>query len=185
MLPRNIKIQGRKTNVSQFMTKAKTELDVERAFRAALSQMGSHVACAKGPVSGANTKAWVVENTISLSWRIGRAVSLCRCLNSIDTVAESIIEEVGGSASAKVLFKGKIVGVERVTRMGHAYGEVIIEATTPDDGSPQSMQRKGPTEKLKIPFKNENILAKKIDSNGEEEVRYTSRCFYSFRWSVY
>ena len=91
------------------MTKAKTELDVERAFRAALSQMGSHVACAKGPVSGANTKAWVVENTISLSWRIGRAVALSRCLNKIDTVAESIIDEVGGPTSAKVLFKGKVV----------------------------------------------------------------------------
>lgn len=162
------------------MMKAKTELDVERAFRAALSQMGSHVGCAKGPVSGANTKSWVVENTISLSWRIGRAVSLCRCRNSIDTVAESIIEEVGGSASAKVLFKGKIVGVERVTRMGHAYGEVIIEATTPEDGSPESTQpkSKGPTEKLKIPFKNENILATKIDSAGEEKVRRTSRCIH-------
>lgn len=48
------------------MTKAKSELMVERAFRAALSQMGSHVACAKGPVTGANTKKWVVEHTISV-----------------------------------------------------------------------------------------------------------------------
>jgi DUF917 family protein len=49
------------------MTKAKSELMVERAFRASLSQMGSHVACAKGPVTGANTKKWVVEHTISVS----------------------------------------------------------------------------------------------------------------------
>lgn len=153
------------------MTKAKTELDVERAFRAALSQMGSHVACAKGPVSGANTKAWVVENTISLSWRIGRAVALSRCLNKIDTVAESIIDEVGGPTSAKVLFKGKVVGVERITRMGHAYGEVIIEAAATDEDSLQTARTGGPgTEKLKIPFKNENILAKRIDSSGEETV---------------
>ena len=152
------------------MTKAKSELDVERAFRAALSQMGSHVACAKGPVSGANTKTWVVENTISLSWKIGRAVALSRCLNKIDTVAESIIDEVGGPSSAKVLFKGKIVGVERITRMGHAYGEVIIEAAATDEESPQLVRAGGPTEKLKIPFKNENILAKKVDSNGKETV---------------
>ena len=156
------------------MTKAKTELDVERAFRAALSQMGSHVACAKGPVSGANTKAWVVENTISLSWRIGRAVALSRCLNKIDTVAESIIDEVGGPTSAKVLFKGKIVGVERVTRMGHAYGEVIIEAAATDEDSLQTVRTGGPTEKLKIPFKNENILAKRTSSNGEETVLCTA-----------
>lgn len=155
------------------MTKAKTELDVERAFRAALSQMGSHVACAKGPVSGANTKTWVVENTISLSWRIGRAVALSRCLNKIDTVAESIIEEVGGPSSAKVLFKGKVVGVERITRMGHAYGEVIIEAAATDGGSPQTVRTEGPAERLKIPFKNENILAKRIDGSGNETVIYT------------
>ncbi|PVH89939.1 DUF917-domain-containing protein [Cadophora sp. DSE1049] len=123
------------------MKEAKSELMVERAFRAALSQMGSHVACAKGPVTGANTKKWVVEHTISLSWRIGRAVALSRKSSRIDTVAESIIEEAG---SGEVLFKGKIVGVERSLRMGHVYGEVIIE---------------GEEGKMKIPFKNENIVA--------------------------
>lgn len=144
-----------------FMTKAPTELDAERALRAALSQMGSHVGCAKGPVSGANTKRWVVENTMSLSWRIGRAVSLSRCTNTVDTVAESIIDEVGGAESAKVLFKGKVVGVERILKMGHAYGEVIIESTEEGEGR---------NEKLVIPFKNENIYAKKVDANGKEEV---------------
>ncbi|KAH6869763.1 hypothetical protein B0T10DRAFT_593248 [Thelonectria olida] len=137
-----------------FMTKAPTELDAERALRAALSQMGSHVGCAKGPVSGKNTKAWVVENTMSLSWRIGRAVALSRCTNTVDTVAESIIAEVGGRESARVLFKGKIVGVERITKMGHAYGEVVMESTVDNV----------------IPFKNENIYAKKIDTNGKEEI---------------
>jgi DUF917 family protein len=68
---------------------------IERAFRAAVSQMGSHVGCAKGPVSGNNTKSLVVEHTISLSWRIGRVVALSRSLNQIDTVAESVISEVG------------------------------------------------------------------------------------------
>ncbi|KAF4876812.1 putative D-/L-hydantoinase subunit A [Colletotrichum siamense] len=143
------------------MTKARTELDAERAFRAALSQMGSHVGCAKGPVSGRDTKSWVVENTVSLSWRIGRAVALSRCSNTIDRVAEAIVDEVGGEESARVLFRGKIVGVERVTRMGHAYGEVIIEGASADG--------KG-IEKLVIPFKNENILAKKVDAEGGEEI---------------
>ncbi|KAH9886838.1 hypothetical protein F4778DRAFT_440929 [Xylariomycetidae sp. FL2044] len=164
------------------MTKARTELDAERAFRAALSQMGSHVGCAKGPVSGANTKAWVVENTISLSWRIGRAVALSRCCNTIETVAESIVDEVGGSESARVLFKGKIVGVERVTRIGHAYGEVVIESTE-EKKTKEQKQADGEEEKanggavfrrrrdrLVIPFKNENILAKKVDGDGNEYI---------------
>jgi DUF917 family protein len=157
------------------MTKAPTELAAERALRAALSQMGSHVGCAKGPVSGKNTKAWVVENTMSLAWRIGRAVALSRCTQTVDTVAESIIAEVGGPESAKVLFKGKIVGVERVLRMGHAYGEVVIEATSTlgdaQDGMGVKMK-----ERLVIPFKNENIYAEKVDGEGKREVS----CLYPF-----
>lgn len=131
------------------MTKATSDLTVERVFRAALSQIGSHVGCAEAPVTGAETKRWVVENTISLSWRIGRAVTRARQTNRIDTVAESIISEVGGSESARVLFKGKIVGVERTLRMGHVYGEVVIEAAPSSSFSGN----------LKIPFKNENIAA--------------------------
>lgn len=141
------------------MTQATSELMVEQAFRAALSTMGSHVACAKGPVSGKNTKRWVVEHTISLSWRIGRAVALARQNNQIDSVAEAIIGEVGGTQSAKVLFKGKIVGVERTLKMGHVYGEVIIE----ENGM-------GKVGRMKIPFKNENILAIQEEADGTEKV---------------
>ncbi|KAE8450802.1 hypothetical protein EG329_005715 [Mollisiaceae sp. DMI_Dod_QoI] len=148
-----------------FMTQAKSELIVERAFRAALSQMGSHVACAKGPVNGKNTKSWVVEHTISLSWRIGRAVALARSRNQIDSVAESIIAEAGGDDSAKVLFKGKIVGVERTLRMGHVYGEVIVDAMDVNGGEKSEFSGK-----MKIPFKNENILAIKENEDGSETV---------------
>ncbi|KAK2041826.1 DUF917-domain-containing protein [Colletotrichum somersetense] len=154
------------------MTKARTELDAERAFRAALSQMGSHVGCAKGPVSGRDTKSWVVENTVSLSWRIGRAVALARCTNTVDAVAEAIVDQVGGGESARVLFRGKIVGVERVTRAGHAYGEVIIEGGASSYGGATNGGRRERTgvEILKIPFKNENILAKKVHGDGTEEI---------------
>lgn len=67
------------SDTSKFMTKAKSELMVERAFRAALSQMGSHVACAKGPVSGANTKKWVVEHTISVRYPFAPVTSIKTC----------------------------------------------------------------------------------------------------------
>ena len=157
------------------MTKAPTELAAERALRAALSQMGSHVGCAKGPVSGKNTKAWVVENTMSLAWRIGRAVALSRCTQTVDTVAESIIAEVGGPESAKVLFKGKIIGVERVLRMAHAYGEVVIEATSTLGDTQDGVKRK---ERLVIPFKNENIYAEKVHGEGKREVRLLYPFFF-------
>ncbi|KAJ7098707.1 hypothetical protein B0H15DRAFT_821919 [Mycena belliarum] len=136
---------------------------IERIFRAALSEMGSHVGCAKGPCTGRNTKAYIVEHTISLAWRIGRAVALCRSNSQIDLVAEAIIAEVGGEESAKVLFKGKIVSVERRTIRGHVYGEVMISAMNAEGAAQFSGL-------LKIPFKNENIMATAVGVDGKEEV---------------
>ncbi|KAL0577980.1 hypothetical protein V5O48_004018 [Marasmius crinis-equi] len=154
---------------NMLMLTGTTEQMVERAFRAALSEMGSHVACAKGPTTGARVKSWVVENTISLSWRIGRAVALCRARNDIDHVTEAIIDEVGGKAAAKVLFKGKIVGVERRTVKGHVYGEVIISAADVS-GSGTGVGTEFDSQTMKIPFKNENIVAVRVGKDGKEEV---------------
>ncbi|KAI4916416.1 hypothetical protein J4E85_010070 [Alternaria conjuncta] len=139
-----------------YMPTATSDLKVEQVIRAALSQMGSSVGTADAPVTGAETRRWAVEHTISLSWRIGREVARARKENRIDNVAQSIIDAVGGSETGRALFKGKIVGVERKLYMGHVYGEVIIEAT----GS----EYKG---KIKIPFKNENIAAIRIPESGE------------------
>ncbi|KAI4677758.1 uncharacterized protein J4E84_009078 [Alternaria hordeiaustralica] len=139
-----------------YMPTATSDLKVEQVIRAALSQMGSSVGTADAPVTGAETRRWAVEHTISLSWRIGREVARARKENRIDNVAQSIIDAVGGSETGRALFKGKIVGVERKLYMGHVYGEVIIEAT----GS----EYQG---KIKIPFKNENIAAIRIPESGE------------------
>lgn len=139
-----------------FMGNAKNDVKVEQVIRAALSQMGSAVGTADAPVTGAETRRWAVEHTVSLSWRIGREVMLARKGNRIDSVAESIIEAVGGPSTGRVLFKGKIVGVERKLHMGHVYGEVIIEGT--------GQEHPG---KIKIPFKNENIAAIRIHDGQE------------------
>ncbi|KAH6878995.1 hypothetical protein BKA58DRAFT_107961 [Alternaria rosae] len=138
-----------------YMPTATSDLKVEQVIRAALSQMGSSVGTADAPVTGAETRRWAVEHTISLSWRIGREVARARKENRIDNVAQLIIDAVGGAETGRALFKGKIVGVERKLYMGHVYGEVIIEAT----GS----EYQG---KIKIPFKNENIAAIRIPDSG-------------------
>jgi DUF917 family protein/N-methylhydantoinase A/oxoprolinase/acetone carboxylase beta subunit len=140
-----------------YMGSATSDLKVEQVVRAALSQMGSAVGTADAPVTGAETKRWAVEHTISLSWRIGRAVATARKENRIDSVAESIIDAVGGSKTGRVLFKGKIVGVERKLYMGHVYGEVIVEGADTFSG------------KIKIPFKNENIAAIRIPEGVESK----------------
>ncbi|KAI1874588.1 hypothetical protein JX265_004796 [Neoarthrinium moseri] len=148
------------------MPRARSDMHVERIMRAALSQMGSAVAVAEAPVSGAECKRWVVEHTISQSWRIGRAVAKARKFNRVDTVAETILDECGGPEAGKVLFKGKIIGVERTLRMGHVYGECIIEGADIVDDQNGSELRPSSGEQfeglIKIPFKNENIAAIKF-----------------------
>ncbi|UKZ78991.1 hypothetical protein TrVFT333_006742 [Trichoderma virens FT-333] len=148
--------------------KATSDLQVERVLRAGLSQMGSQTGCADSPVTGGEMKRWVVEHTISQAWRIGRAVGRARLTNRVDNVAEMIINECGGPKAAKVIWKGKIVGVERTLRMGHVYGECIIEGA-------DIVEREDPTHEsqaqfkgfIKIPFKNENIAAVRMASAGD------------------
>ena len=149
------------------MPKATSDLQVERILRAGLSQMGSHTGCAEAPVTGAEMKRWVVEHTISQAWRIGRAVDKARLFNRVDTLAETIIDECGGPEAAKVIWKGKIVAVERTLRMGHIYGECLIEGAEVIDregGSVGESQFQG---LIKIPFKNENIAAIRIPTSGD------------------
>jgi DUF917 family protein len=145
------------------MTSSKSEKVTEVTLRAALSTLGSQVGCAKGPYPGYKTKAYAVRNTISLAWRIGRAIAISRARNDLDRFADAIINEVGGKECAKVLFKGKIVGVERKTVGGHVYGEVFILSTDPSHKQePSSSQPK-----LKIPFKNENLMASILYKDGD------------------
>jgi DUF917 family protein len=155
------------------MPKSTSDTHADRILRAALSQMGSLVGCAESPVSGAEMKRWVVQNTISQAWRIGRGVARAREESRIADVAEVIIDECGGETAGRVIFKGKIVGVERVLRGGLEYGECLIQGAdvTGDDGS---IGNSGLTEPqfsglLKIPFKNENIAAIKVNKEGEQE----------------
>ncbi|KAF7555309.1 hypothetical protein G7046_g6590 [Stylonectria norvegica] len=156
------------------MPKASSDHQVERILRSALSQMGSQVGCADAPVTGAETKRWVVEHTLSQSWRIGRALAKARKENRVDNVAEIIIDECGGPGAGKVLWKGKIVGVERTLRNGHVYGECLIEGADVKDegdslaGDKSAAQFHGT---IKIPFKNENIAALKVHPGREEELQ--------------
>ncbi|KAK2035439.1 hydantoinase/oxoprolinase [Colletotrichum zoysiae] len=155
------------------MTRAPNDEIVDRALRASCSEMGSRVGMAAKPTTSDKVKRFGVLNTVSLAWRIGRCIAVCRATNTMSTVAESIIEEAGGAEAAKVLFRGKIVRVERRLFKGHSYGEVHIaafesgdedEAATAAGKSRAAAVAVGGT--LKIPFKNENILAEHADEEG-------------------
>lgn len=55
----------------------------------------------------------MIANTVSLSWRIGRAIALARKQSNIDQIGQVVVDAVGGPKTAKVLFSGKIVDLRR------------------------------------------------------------------------
>lgn len=156
---------------SIIMTKAPNDEIVDRALRASCSEMGSRVGMAARPTTTDRVIKYGILNTLSLAWRIGRCIARARTTNTLNTVVEQIVEEIGGSKTAKVLFRGKIVNVERRLYKGHSYGEITIRQTDESElESTTSIQEAVATGGvLKIPFKNENIYAKHIAEDGTEK----------------
>ncbi|OWB73413.1 hypothetical protein B5S31_g3155 [[Candida] boidinii] len=126
---------------------------VEKMLRASLAEIGCTVGVVNAPIKGKDMDKWSIHNSLSLAWRIGRAVNITRQNIEIDKLPENIIESFGGPECGKLIFEGKIIGVKRKLFKGHVYGEVIIE----------DLQDKSKI--MKIPFKNENILASVYDLN--------------------
>ncbi|KAG8162243.1 hypothetical protein KVR01_008008 [Diaporthe batatas] len=159
------------------MTRAPDDEIVDRALRASCSEMGSRVGMAAKPTTTELVRKYGVLNTCSLAWRIGRCIARCEASNTLSTVAESIINEAGGPGAAKVLFRGKIVAVERRLVKGHSYGTVHIAAfennDLDDEAGSSSMTRSAAVASggtLKIPFKNENIFAEHTAADGTQKV---------------
>ncbi|KAJ4417497.1 hypothetical protein N0V82_006161 [Gnomoniopsis sp. IMI 355080] len=130
---------------SIIMTRAPVDEIVDRALRASCSEMGSRVGMAARPTN-----------------------------TNLSTVAEAIIEEAGGPKAAKVLFRGKIVAVERRLFKGHSHGVVHIAGLddSDEDDSPSAIRMaplaSGGT--MKIPFKNENIYAEHTSEDGNSRI---------------
>lgn len=158
------------------MTKASNDEIVDRALRASCAEMGSRVGKAAKPTTTQRVRDFGVQNTVSLAWRIGRCIALAEATNTLSTVAESIVHEVGGEKSAKILFRGKIVGVERRLFKGHSYGSIIIAGLTTDeeDETASANVKRMPavvsTGTVTIPFKNENIYAEHTAEDGTKSI---------------
>jgi DUF917 family protein len=151
---------------SIIMTRASTDEIVDRALRGSCSEMGSRVGMCARPTTGARVKSYGVMNSCSLAWRIGRCIAIAQATNTVSTVAESLVSQVSGPESSKILFRGKIVSVERRLHKGHSYGEVLIGFTA-KEGTEMETVVEGGT--LRIPFKNENIMAE-YENDGEKRV---------------
>ncbi|KAH7913302.1 hydantoinase, partial [Hygrophoropsis aurantiaca] len=150
------------------MVKAKRDIDVDASLRAACVEMGTHVGQASRPLAASSLQASLIVNTVSLSWRIGRAVALARKQSSLARIGSILVDAVGGPNTARVLFSGKITDVQRRLYKGHTIGRVIITALVVDDGTEEDPDY--PVERfsgtLAIPFKNENLYAEHDASDG-------------------
>ena len=154
------------------MTKAPDDKIIDQTLRAPCIEMGYYVGMAAKPSTTELVHKWAIKNTLSQAWRIGRCIGRAGKNNTMSTVTEQIIADMGGSASAKVLFRGKIVDVERRLFKGHSHGEVVIKHLEAETGQEQSSAGVMPAVatggELRIPFMNENLLARHISEDGAE-----------------
>lgn len=127
------------------VAETKSDYLLEKVLRASLSEIGCTVDLINPPMDEKTTTLNTIHGSLSLAWRIGRAVRIARQRSEIYKMPQRILEAFGNSG--KLLFEGKIVGVERRLHKGHVWGDVLIE----------SLDK---THVMTIPFKNENIYAK-------------------------
>lgn len=156
------------------MTRAGPDERVDKPLRGAISEMGSLVGLAPQPTTGEAARKYGVAKTVSLAWRIGRAIARAEARNSISTVADAIVNEVGGSQSAKVLFRGKISSIERTVKKGLSVGVLhVVPTAAEDEEGSASVAPVAEGGTLRIPFVNENILAEHVPERGESRVLAT------------
>ncbi len=105
-------------------------------------EMGGSAALVMSVMTGAQVKATLVRDTLTLALRMGQAV-----LRAREDKQDAPAELIAGLGNGRVLFEGKIVDVNRRTVKGFARGRMRLQAF--DD----------PQELLEIVFQNENLVA--------------------------
>ena len=119
-----------------------TAKQAEEFARSLTIEMGGSAALVMPVMTGAELKATIIRDTLSLAKRIGETVLDCRA-RSIEPA-----ETVANLCNGKVLFSGKIIDVERRTVGGFARGTVLISAFDRFE------------HQLEIEVQNENLIAR-------------------------
>ena len=95
--------------------------------------MGTLVGLATRPLPLKFCAKGMIKNTISLSWRLGKAVILATKEHDIGNIGKVLVDALGGPKTAKVLFAGKIIEIERQVFKGHTVGKVVVGALARDE----------------------------------------------------
>ncbi|MCY4537553.1 MAG: DUF917 domain-containing protein [Chloroflexi bacterium] len=128
-------------NVAIFPRMGSAE-QAEAFARSLTIEMGGSAGLVMPVMSGAEMKATIIRDTLSLAKRIGEAALDCRA-RSVEPA-----ETVAALCNGEVIFTGKIVDVNRRTVEGFARGRLKISAF--DDFNQQ----------MEIDFQNENLIAR-------------------------
>ena len=128
-------------NVSIFKRIGSAE-QAEAFARSLTIEMGGSAGLVMPVMSGADMKATIIRDTLSLAKRIGEAVLGCRA-RSVEPA-----ETIAALCNGAVIFTGKIVDVNRRTVSGFARGQLKISAFADFE------------QQLEIDFQNENLIAR-------------------------
>jgi uncharacterized protein len=134
--------------IEAVVTKVPSWKWMERASRKICVEMGSIASTCKAPRTGREVKDWGIHFTVTKAIGIGRRVREAQRLH-LDPIA-AILDEAGG----KLLFRGKVVDVDRRTTEGFLRGRAAIEGLDEDHGS-----------RLEIAFQNEWVVAWRADNS--------------------
>ena len=130
--------------------------------------LGSGIAAR--PAVKSELQKFGVPKSMSLSWRLGRAVHLARLKGNIDTVHEDLIREFGGPQSAMKVFQGKVIGIEQSLIGGRSHGTLVIEKLKDYEKGDTAETDKSSIERVRIPFLNENLVLEATYASGEKKV---------------
>ncbi|KAK6212818.1 hypothetical protein LQW54_004907 [Pestalotiopsis sp. IQ-011] len=124
-------------------------------------ELGLGCAVCANPLAGSVIKEYAVPNTLSQAWFLGKAVHLAR-RQKVDHV-DAIFAETPG----KLLYRGKILDVQRYIGGGYTMGVVIIAPVEDDDAQRNGDERMSPDQHMRIPFQNEYLYAA-LSPDGSE-----------------
>ncbi|RSL69855.1 hypothetical protein CEP53_002072 [Fusarium sp. AF-6] len=116
--------------------------DIEDVLRAVCVQMGQAAGISLGALTGQQVKQVAVQSSISLAWRLGRAVQLAR------TEKRDIVDSILTTHPGRKILTGKITSVTRHVRGAFTEGSANIVPFDTDAPA------KG---EIRVTFQNENI----------------------------
>jgi DUF917 family protein len=115
---------------------------IERVARAISVSFGAICAGAAYAISGRQARDFTLRGTIDYAERIGREIRLAAAEKR--DALQALLEVTDGS----VLFRGKIVDVDRRTQQGWALGNAVLDGIDADAGRTMTLR-----------FQNENLVA--------------------------